>query len=236
MTRGRVSSERLKRSPATVGAFRLSPPYCVMSRKQVLSERQLLLGTIAGAFLFVLAAGCTSYTEPTWTSVAKVEGRNYVTDGNIAIDMKLIEVSQPPPLQSTSKWFSESLFQNLRADTPEQFNLDEIRASDGNAEIVLGPGEQQLSSREVHNVPHREAFLRSPCRVLATQRDGAHGDRRRWKGRRRDESLELALAKHRLDKRGPLLLPSSQVLRDGVVYLGEAKNLRAEPAGPQRAR
>ena len=164
MTRGRVSSERLKRSPATVGAFRLSPPYCVMSRKQVLSERQLLLGTIAGAFLFVLAAGCTSHTEPTWTSVAKVEGRNYVTDGNIAIDMKLIEVSQPPPLQSTSKWFSESLFQNLRADTPEQFNLDEIRASDRNAEIVLGPGEQQLKEKYITYLTgklssdHRVAF------------------------------------------------------------------------------
>ena len=69
--------------------------------------------------LVVLTGGCTSYTEPTWTSVAKLEGQSYVTDGNIAIDMQLIQVSQPPPTQSSSKWFSESIFQNLRRLTPQ---------------------------------------------------------------------------------------------------------------------
>jgi hypothetical protein len=135
-----------------------------MRRKQVLSNHHLTLVTIAGALLVVLAGGCTSYTEPEWTSVAKLEGKSYVTDGNIAIDMKLIQVAQPPPLQSASKWFSESIFQNARADTKEQFNLDDIRESDGNPLIVVGPNEQQLEEKYVSYLSgklsssHRVAF------------------------------------------------------------------------------
>ena len=135
-----------------------------MSRKQVRSNRHLPLVTIAASFLLVLAIGCTSYPEPVWTSVAKLEGKSYVTDGNIAIDMKLIQVAQPPNIQSASKWFSESIFQNARAETPEQFNLDDIRASDGNPEIVLGPSEQQLEEKYVSYLTgklssdHRVAF------------------------------------------------------------------------------
>lgn len=109
----------------------------------------------------VLAVGCTSYTEPTWTSVAKVEGTSYVTDGTIAIDMRLVEAT-PPTTQSASKWFAESLFQNMRADTPEQFNVDEVR-SGGDATIVLGPGEQQLAEKYITYLTgklsdHRVAF------------------------------------------------------------------------------
>ncbi len=66
---------------------------------------------------------------------------------------------------SASKWFSESIFQNLKAETPEQFNIDEIRAStDGNEAIVLGPGEQQLEEKYVSYLTgklsggHRVAF------------------------------------------------------------------------------
>lgn len=120
-----------------------------MSRIQVLSNRQRTLGTIAGTLVLVLALGCTSYTEPVWTSVAKVEGTSYVTDGTLAIDMRLVEAS-PPTSMSASKWFMESLFQNLKAETPEQFSIDEIRAStDGNQAIVLGPGDQQLEEKYV---------------------------------------------------------------------------------------
>ncbi len=133
-----------------------------MSRKQVRTTRYLPAAALAGLLLLALAVGCSSYTEPVWTSVAKLEGTSFVTDGTIAIDMQLVGAT-PPPTQSASKWFSDSIFANRNADVPEQFALDEMHASAADPAIFVGPGEQQIEEKHIDYLSgalsgHRVAF------------------------------------------------------------------------------
>jgi hypothetical protein len=89
------------------------------------------------------------YTTPEWTSVAKLrDGRQFVTDGSIALEVAVAEVEEPP--QETSRaWFSEALSQHSVAERQELFSLKDIKASEGNPSIVVGPGNLQLEETYV---------------------------------------------------------------------------------------
>ena len=118
-----------------------------MDRKN-LKKNSLPLVIVAGAFVSMLATGCSSYTEPEWTSVAKVEGKSYVTDDTMAIDMQLIEVSQPPNTQSAADWFKESIFSNMRADNKENFKIGEIKES-SDPGVAVTPGDLKVQDKYV---------------------------------------------------------------------------------------
>ena len=103
----------------------------------------------------VLLDGCGNlnemimgYTTPDWRAVAKSrDGRQFVTDGAIALNVKVAEFEALPEGESKA-WFSEALYLHSVAERQELFGLGDIKASEGNPSIVVGPGELQLE--EVH--------------------------------------------------------------------------------------
>lgn len=90
------------------------------------------------------------YTTLEWTSVAKIpDGRQFVTDGSIAIDVALAQVEELPEAESSASWFSDALYRNSLAQRRELFSVTDIKASKGNPEIVVAPGGLQLEEKYV---------------------------------------------------------------------------------------
>ena len=136
-----------------------------MSRKPAFLKISLIVTLAAGLFV---AAGCEllmGYTTPEWTSVAKSpDGRQFVTDGSIAIDVAYAQVEELPEAESSASWFSETLYRNSIAQRRELFSVMDIKASEGNPEIVIAPGGLQLEEKYVSYIQskfarnHRVAF------------------------------------------------------------------------------
>lgn len=97
------------------------------------------------------------YTTPEWKSVAQLrDGRQFVTDGAIALNVKVAEADPLPDAESKA-WFSEALYLHSVAERQELFSLGDIKASEGNPSIVVGPGELQLEEVHVSYLRHKIA-------------------------------------------------------------------------------
>lgn len=120
-----------------------------MNEKPAVLKTSLFLTLAASLLVF---AGCDQlmgYKTPEWTSVAKSrDGRQFVTDGKIAMDVEFAEPKELPTTES-SPWFAEALDRNAAAERRVLFTLADIRPSDGNPEIVVAPGGMQLEESHV---------------------------------------------------------------------------------------
>ena len=125
-----------------------SSPYSfLMSRKPAVLKTFLLVALVSLAGCHELIMG---YTTPEWTSVAKLgDGRQFVTDGSLAIDVNVAEEEELPESASSASWFSDALYQHSIAERQVLFSLTDIKASEGNPEIVVAPGQLQLEESYV---------------------------------------------------------------------------------------
>lgn len=118
-----------------------------MSRKPAVLKTFLLVALVSLAGCHELIMG---YTTPEWTSVAKLgDGRQFVTDGSLAIDVNVAEEEELPESTSSASWFSDALYQHSIAERQVLFGLTDIKASEGNPEIVVAPGQLQLEESYV---------------------------------------------------------------------------------------
>ena len=118
-----------------------------MSRKHAVLTTFLLVALVSLAGCHELIMG---YTTPEWTSVAKHrDGRQFLTDGSIAIEVKIAEEDELPESTSSASWFSDALYQHSIAERQTLFALTDIKASKGNPEILIGPGQLQLEESHV---------------------------------------------------------------------------------------
>ena len=126
------------------------------------------------AILAVLAvAGCDrvnelvmGYTTPEWRSVATLrDGRKFVTDGTIALDVKIAEIADEDlPPEESAAWFSDALYQHSIAERQELFSLKDIKDLESSEVFVMGPGNLKLEQTYVtylsnrYGSSHRIAF------------------------------------------------------------------------------
>ena len=127
-----------------------------MSRKSAFLKISLIVTLAAGLFV---ASGCEllmGYTTPEWTSVAKSrDGREFVTDGRIAIDVAYARVEELPEVESSASWFSDALYRNSLAERRVLFSGRDIKPSEGNPEILIGPAGLQLEESYVSYIQHK---------------------------------------------------------------------------------
>lgn len=120
-----------------------------MRHEPAVLKRTLLLVLAASVFALASCEQLMGYKTPEWTSVAKSrDGRQFVTDGKIAMD---VELAQPKALPTTESpaWFGEALDANARAERRVLFSIADIKPSQGNPEIVVAPGGMQLEESHV---------------------------------------------------------------------------------------
>jgi hypothetical protein len=115
-----------------------------MTKKYLESKLRLAIAVTAVA---LLSAGCQElqelmdgYSEPEWTSVVNHrDGRRFVTDGKIAIDVKFAEPKKLPTTTSAS-WFDSALYHHSIAEKQELFANVDIRADPEDATVLTAPG------------------------------------------------------------------------------------------------
>ena len=105
------------------------------------------------ALLSLLIAGCQDLlmgnTEPEWNAVANhPDGRQFVTDGKIAIDVSVAELEELPTGRGSIDWFEPSMRANGFAERRVLFGLLDLRAHD-NPDLIAGPATLVLEKYQV---------------------------------------------------------------------------------------
>ncbi len=127
-----------------------------MSRKPPWLKISLMVTLAAGLFVAASCELIMGYTTPEWTSVAKSrDGREFVTDGRIAIDVAYARVKELPEAESSASWFSDALYRNSLAERRVLFAARDIKPSYGNSVIVLAPAGLELEESYVSYIQNK---------------------------------------------------------------------------------
>ncbi len=107
--------------------------------------------TIAFTAAALLGAGCQElmmgYAEPEWTSVVNhPDGRCFVTDGRVAMDVTFAEPKELPTATAPS-WFDSALRSHSVAERQELFSSLDVRASQDDPNDVIHAGEETFPLR-----------------------------------------------------------------------------------------
>lgn len=109
------------------------------------------------AFLGLSLIGCQqlfmNYSEPEWNAVARhSDGREFVTDGKIAIDVSFAELEELPTGQGSTAWFEGALQEQGFAERRELFSITDIRESEDDPDVSTGPGGLVLDSYQIEYI------------------------------------------------------------------------------------